>query len=178
MKRLIMMLLCLGIGSASAEQYKIDKRAFFIPSYLSDVEIAYDTDYGFIGHKGDSQWQVIPSYNCSTELRTIDVDTLEAMLKSGYIKVSQADNGEIMLSFMARLRGGGAGGATAGVIIGKFLTYAVCYGGIYVASLITGPASGPTALAAGKALSPLIEIASNKVAIGCGILGGILTGPV
>lgn len=96
----------------------------------------------------------------------------------GYIRVNKLEEGKYALDANVRVLGGGGGGAAAGVIIGKGLTYGVCYGGIWVASLIAGPASTPTAMIVGKTASPFIELLSNKVAIGCGILGGILTGPV
>jgi hypothetical protein len=103
---------------------------------------------------------------------------LKKFKDAGYIQINQDETGKYALAAHVRGLGGGGVGATIGVIVGKTLTYGICYGGIWVASLIAGPASTPTALVAGKVASPFIELASNKVAIGCGILGGILTGPV
>lgn len=80
------------------------------------------------------------------------------------------------------MKGGGIGGATAGVFIGKFVTHFVAQVGIGVATagvaIVCPPAAVPFFYAAEATIAPAVEVASNTVAIGCGVIGGVATGPV
>lgn len=97
--------------------------------------------------------------------------------KAGYIRINKLDEGQYQLLAKVRGEGGGAGGANAGFIFGKFLTYGVCHGAIYLSSCISGPAQPVASTAVHLTAHPYIEAASNKVGIICGLIGGILTGP-
>lgn len=176
MKRLLLAALC--SLNLCADIAKIDNKAFFVPHELGNLQFYFNNETNEFAIVRDGKGQVIPSYRIDKQIRGINAEQLEQFLQVGYISVNENDRHEFSLQSHVRGLGGGPGGATAGVVFGKFLTYGICYGSIYIASLIAGPGSTITALAAGKAASPFIELLSNKVAIGCGILGGILTGPV
>jgi hypothetical protein len=97
----------------------------------------------------------------------------------GKFKVSKFSNGEYAVRADGDLKGGGALGATGGAIFGKFLVHFIGQGVIQIAAICTGPAYPATILALEAALLPtVIEPLSNVAAIGCGIAGGVATGPV
>ena len=98
------------------------------------------------------------------------------------ILVKQSEGEEFFLRAHNRQLGGGLGGATVGAFIGKWGVTIIGQG------LITGVSTTSNFLIPGSgiwidtvvrpALTPYIEAASIKAAVGCGILGGTLTGPV
>jgi hypothetical protein len=76
----------------------------------------------------------------------------------------------------------GAGGASAGALIGRFVGWSV---GVTICGIISAPAllAGPVAFAGAwaattGAAAPYIEGASHVTAIAGGIIGGVATGPV
>ena len=73
---------------------------------------------------------------------------------------------------------GGVGGASAGFYFGKFLTLFVGHGAIQVVAIASGPLYLPTLAALEGTLLPHIEVASNVVGLGTGIIVGTTTGPV
>lgn len=104
-------------------------------------------------------------------------DLAEYLSHGNALKIIKNEQGTYRLEALIKLKGGGAGGATAGFLVGKFLTYGICHGGLQVVSWFAGPAAPAVGTAAHLTAHPFIELASNKVGIGFGILGGILTGP-
>jgi hypothetical protein len=177
MKYIFSLLILFSLTLLADDICHINQKAFFIKHDIAPTEF-YRQNKNYIAVRADKA-QKLESHQVDSLLRSMDNDQLEKFLGSGagYISVHENNGGEISLKAHVRGLGGGPAGATAGVIVGKFLTYGICYGGIYVASLVAGPGSSVVALAAGKTASPFIELLSNKVAISCGILGAILTGP-
>lgn len=93
-------------------------------------------------------------------------------------------NGETyFINTRQALKGGGVWGSVIGAWIGKAAVSIVCHGGIglvgLAATAVGGPAAG-FAVVTGleSTLGASIETASMAGAIGCGIAGGVLTGPV
>ncbi len=74
--------------------------------------------------------------------------------------------------------GGGVWGWMAGAYAGKFITHFVCHGAIFIIGGCTGPAAPATIAALELTFLPTIEAASTVVALTCGIVGGVATGPV
>lgn len=111
-------------------------------------------------------------------LRDIPAEHLETVMEHLAIRPVKMDNGDYALHAHGRLRGGGAGGATAGVYIGKFAVHFVAHGTILLISACTGPAAPATAASLELTFLPAIEAASNVGAIAGGIIGGVATGPV
>ena len=102
---------------------------------------------------------------------------------AGYIRISKLNDSKYALAAHVRGLGGGGGGALAGIMVGKFAVHFVAQLGIGVATagvfVVGGPvAAGAFAVAAEKTLVPLIEATSQVAAIGCGIVGAAVTGPV
>jgi hypothetical protein len=118
--------------------------------------------------------------NIDAVLRSVksEQDFSDYLQAGNGIQVTQDEAGHYHLQSKIGLKGGGVGGAAAGAAVGKFLTYGVCYGAINFAAIFTGPAAAPVSIAANLTAAPFIELLSNKVAIGCGILGALFTGPV
>jgi len=173
--KLFLTLLC-AFPLIGMEMERVRPENIVAPKRLGTIDLRHD-DNGLYVIK-DGQAQPIERRQCDEVLRNIIAlkKIKEFQDDEGYISVNERNN-KLALEAQGRIKGGGPGGATAGFLIGKGLTYGVCYGGIWLVSLFAGPAAAPTALTAGKVATPFIELASNKVGIGLGILGGILTGP-
>jgi hypothetical protein len=102
---------------------------------------------------------------------------LQIFSEGGYLKLNRSSDGTYNLDLDFRILGGGTGGATVGFYAGKFATHFVAHGTILVVSSLTGPAAPATAASLEATFLPWIEATSNTIGIGCGILGGIFTGP-
>lgn len=174
MKKLLLIALC--SLNLCADVAKIANKAFFVPNELGKLDFYFEDDQ-FIAIRGDEA-QIIPSYRIDKQIRGINSEQLEEFLHVGYISVSENEHHEISLQSHVRGLGGGLGGANAGFLIGKFLTYAIGYGVVNVVAAFSGPAFLGVVPAANLMAAPFIEGWSNSIGLGCGILGAILTGPV
>jgi len=123
------------------------------------------------------------------ELRLMPKDKLAQLISADKVYLSKTGN---TVHLNHRVNGGGAGGAWLGMITGKIVVHGLAQLGIglvsFGAATVAGIASGgnPVAISlAAKgtyftlntALLPTVEAASNVVAVGGGILGGVVTGP-
>lgn len=124
------------------------------------------------------------------DVHTIEEDCMDSMLRKmdyeqraqyimngGTLILNQATNGQYTLRTSANLKGGGLLGAKIGCWIGKASVYLVVYGGIGIATLVSGGLAGGGLGALAAAWAPAIEVASKAGAIAGGIIGGVLTGP-
>lgn len=147
-------------------------------SYESPVEILMNKNQFIV--KDDKG--VHPIENCWLDTRLMKLvkneKALSAFLKYGYITAHE-DKGNYILKSHVRGPGGGPTGAAVGFWIGRGTVWLGAAATIYVTtSAVSTPAGGSIATPALiAAWSPVIESTSNTVALGCGILGGILTGP-
>jgi hypothetical protein len=103
MKRLLLALLC--IAPIQAETFEINSHAFRFPS-TGEMVMLWDSEKGFIAVR-DNMVQVVPDYNCDEALRNITMEHLQRILNHGYIKINEADDGQLSLRYYACLKGGG-----------------------------------------------------------------------
>lgn len=129
----------------------------------------------------DGKMFPIERHSLDLVLRKIDHKQLKKFQKLGYIHVKKNDENQFSLVSNLRVRGGGAGGATAGFWLGRLAAQTVGYG---IVALVALPAmvGGPVAYSVAVAglagtCAPLIESASHIVAIGTAITAGVATGP-
>jgi hypothetical protein len=101
---------------------------------------------------------------------------------SSYIKVFQYENGEFGLHLQPRLQGGGFWGGLGGYLLGKAVVHVAGQIVIWSAAAavsVVCPVAFPAVLAGmEKALLPAVEIASQHVGLGTGVVGMLATGPV
>lgn len=178
----LLSLLC--VTSLCADTYYIENKAFVLPESVGKRHFFYDTVHGFVTFESDelTHGQILEIYNIDPKLRNISIDDLNKALLMGYIKVSQDEQKSLSLQYMPRLKGGGIGGAWVGMLTGKFVVHFVAQAGIAIATtgvfIICPPAAAPFAYAAEATVAPFVEAASNVAALGCGIFGAAVTGPV
>lgn len=122
----------------------------------------------------------VNSHDVSPSLKRLNDEQLTAFLNQGHgvIKADQFTNGDFKLDMHVRGDGGGALGATVGVIGGKAAVYGVSYGLIHLISICTGPLYPVTAAALTGVLAAPIEAASIYGAAVGGMAGAVVTGPV
>lgn len=187
MKRLLSLLLpfCLTVSASdelNMQQMPFDEidfsdKALIVHDQVSD-QLIYRTDKGFFVQSGEDVIKVKP-HDIDKSIRSLSVKSLASFVAAGNsIRAHKFDNGEFSLAPYGKIHGGGPGGATAGFYIGKFATYFVCHGAIQVAALCTGPAYLVTLASLEGTFLPTIELASNTVALGTGMIGAVMTGPV
>jgi len=171
--------LTIFVASFSLHAEIIDKKSLLISSGLGDISIYHDNN-GFNVKSPSGSYEVQRCF-MDKELRGISKNHLAALLTAGsYLSINKMnDSNDYSLKLNGRLKGGGAGGTTVGMYAGRLGTYAVAYGTIGLISWFAGPVAGPVV---GQTListfGPAIELTSHAMSIGCGILGGVLTGPV
>lgn len=141
------------------------------------------TDYKRVFVEDENATYRVQSHEMNKELRELlKHKALDKFKETGYIRINKDETGKYALAAHVRGLGGGAGGATAGVVVGKFLTYTIGYGLLNLVAAPAAAASGPLApgvqVGANLVAAPFIESASNVVGIGFGIIGAIITGPV
>lgn len=167
-------LLMFLIGTFSCAAFQIEERHLQKSSELEEAQLFYENHNFYVIH--NTIKTRIKLHDTDAELRAISKKKLKAFLKCGYLRLKQFDNGEYKVYANVRGVGGGPIGAGVGVFIGKFGTYAVCHGAITVVAGAVGmvnPAAGATVGYALEAtLKPIIETASTKVALTCGIVLG------
>lgn len=159
---------------------KIKQSSLMAPASLGSIEVFHDQD-GFHVMKDDERHDV-KNYFVDPLLRKANKKTLKKFQKVGYLSVKQMSDGEFSLTANTRLLGGGVGGATAGFWIGRFVTQTIGYGIVAIVAL-PALAGGPfvysgVVMGLAGTCAPLIESASNVVAIGTAVIGGTITGPV
>lgn len=188
-KLLILLLYVVGLNASQFEfdQEKNQKfaiidaliftdEAVFSRRDLSNVKIFHHKE-NFYTIK-NRQIKKVERYNLDKELRGIsDSDIIELLTNGGYLILTQSSDDSYNLALSFRLQGGGPAGAAAGVYFGKFITHFVAHSAILVAGAMTGPAAPATITALEATFFTTIEGTSHVVALGCGIIGGILTGP-
>jgi hypothetical protein len=174
MKKLLLLLLpCITLNAME-----------IVPVDVSSKEQAvklYSDKKNFFVENEDAAYRV-ENHNVNPLLKELaNRNALVKFKDAGYIRINKLEDGKYELAAKVRGEGGGPGGATAGVVVGKFLTYTIGYGLLNLVAAPAAAASGPLApgvqVGANLVAAPFIESASNVVGIGCGIIGAILTGP-
>jgi hypothetical protein len=179
LRMLLALVVSFGIVNASEttnSSVRIPKSAILGKSALGKARLMRDEEGFKVVRKGKS-FPVDPTL-VEAPLRTMNDQQLGKYLTVAKIAVSKTSDKNFALRTHVPGNGGGLGGATAGFYIGKFLTHFVAHGTIAVVSLLTGPAALVTAASLEATFLPLIEGTSNVVALGTGIIGGVVTGPV
>lgn len=180
-KTRVLVALLLGASIVQASEKDEIYDTYEIPAFkthdLKELKLLHSSNSFSVFDKGKVK-KVNPCW-VDKEIRTVSVERLGKLLEHGYLSVNKMSDGEFKVQAHARGEGGGVLGATGGAIFGKFLVHFIGHGVIQIAALCTGPAYPVTVLALEAALLPIvIEPLSNVAAIGCGILGGVATGPV
>jgi len=158
---------------------EIPRERFFIRG-SSDPRLFYNKE-GFFVQRGEETVR-IPSRDIDTLFRNRKVESVCKYAFMHKFKLIELGNGDILVKPQIGLNGGGPGGATAGFYVGKFTVHLIAQGGIMavsgVVSLIGTPAAGAaTFVALEKTVGPAVEVASNVVGLGTGVLGGGASGP-
>lgn len=183
---LLLLLLSCASVSAMTDLDDLDTQGLTlqIPSknvrthHIKDPISLYCDDEGFLVKKGDELVRV-NNYDIDPTFRGRDMkDILKYTALDNKFRISECDNGEYKVSPASDLRGGGIFGAQGGFLLGKFLVHFVGQGVIQIAALCTGPAYPATVVALEATFLPFIEAASNVVALGTGVAGAVITGPV
>ena len=174
-RKLILTLFVMSGISQAVDVFKVSPLATRTPG-LSGVELYHCNGQFVVGHEGSLC--KVDINDVDAKLRNLTSDELENYAGMGKFLIKQYDNGQFSVKTAGGLNGGGAGGATAGFYIGKFLTHFVGQAGIQIAAICTGPAYPVTLAALEATCLPVIEAASNVVGLGCGVVGAVATGPV
>lgn len=136
----------------------------------------YNTDFKVMN---EGQWNQVHNYNVDPTLRKMSPKQLCKFLAAGCkIRVSKCTNGDYVLRAFVPGKGGGVGGATAGVVVGHALVWGTCHGIAAVASIFGTPAAGAAVETAISVGSPAIEAAAMKAGIALGVFFAVITGPV
>lgn len=132
---------------------------------------------GFIVRRGDDYIRV-NSYDIDDLFLSMTLKQIAEYSANNQFKVIQLLNGEYKVEAYGELKGGGIGGATAGVYAGKLIVSFLGHGTLLVISGFAGPAQPAALFALESTFGAAIEVASTSAAIGCGIAAGVVTGPV
>lgn len=168
-------------GNKDELHYETMRPAVFTAARLGQVGVAHNgKDFAVIK---DGKVHPVKSYLVDKTLRGKSTEQIARYLAHHAIEIKEGSDHEFSLEAHNRTLGGGAGGTVIGVVVGKTLVYGVSYGTIGIATWGVGVVSGPVAAGvfaktASSVATPWIELASNKVAIGFGILFGVGSGPV
>lgn len=162
MKKLFLSLLT--IFSLKADIFEINRQGFHFP-HDKPMTMLYDTEKGFIAIH-ENLLQVIPPYNCSSELRDVTMEDIQHLLTHGYIRVHEADNGELRLEWHGRLKGGGPYLA----YYFYWTTKTLCYG-----SLLGAAAVGGSAIIASTGGTATIPLATGLALGKAGIVSGAMS---
>jgi hypothetical protein len=96
--------------------------------------------------------------------------------------VEKLPSGQYMLKMSTPVKGGGFWGAMAGFWGGQVLvhgiTQGICFGTAGVVGIFCPLLFYPTLATMEKVTSVPSTIIANKVAIGLGVVGGVITGPL
>lgn len=112
------------------------------------------------------------------ELREIPKSAVAAYLAQSYLTLTQLEEGKFDLKSAGKLNGGGAFGATVGIILGKASVHAVGHSALYLLSFAAGPAQPAAFFALEGLAAPHIEAASIYVAAVTGLTFAVASGPV
>lgn len=170
--------LAIVVAIVASTASAMENSALMVPSRLGNVSLFHDEEHGFsvVREQG-----IVPVQRAhmDKELRGLSNEKLMGLVKAGgYLKLNQMDNKDYTLKIGHRLPGGGPGGAAAGFWIGATLTNVVGHSVLWGISLFAGPASPGVGTGLSYTFAAPIMAASKAVGVGCGIIGGIITGPV
>lgn len=173
MKKLFIAIL--GISSLSAMQLVKNTSSAVALKLYSNNRQAYVEDE-------NAAYQV-ERYNMNPLMREVlNRQALGKFKDAGYIRINKLDEGKYELLAKVRGEGGGIWGAHLGFLAGKFAVHFVAQTGIALATagvaIVCPPAAAPFFYAAEATLTPTIEATSNVIALGTGLLGAAVTGPV
>ena len=182
MKRLLLLLLALSCGMMQAME---NQSALMVPSKLGNVALLHDDQNGFRVLREQGDLVPVQRANMDRELRGLSNEKLMGLVKAGgYLKLNQMENdGEYTVTHALRLKGGGAGGATAGFWLGKILVHGVVqpfHFWNWCNCISCCNPSGRRSIYSHLEKVTLLpaEYVSNVVGVGCGIALGTATGPV
>lgn len=149
---------------------------------LGDLQLLKHKDNFYVAKNGIAH--LVKKYDIDRLLKSANEEQLLKYFQNdGYIQIEQLSNQDYILKVKGKILGGGAGGAAAGILAGKFLVHFTAQVGIGLASvgvtLVAGPVVGyATFQALEVTLAPAIETASIYGAFAGGMMGGVATGPV
>lgn len=173
------------VSSLTFGMQDLGKVSVYAPSKLGAIQLIHANKKFQVIQNGTTH--EVQNAWLNKEIRNIETKQLAKYLAHGnLLYVNKSDdgsgNGEFSIQSHNRLNGGGAGGATVGCWVGRFVAQAIGYG--VVAPIIALPAlaAGPVAYGvavAGAAgtIAPIVESASTATAIAGGMIGAVITGP-
>jgi len=173
----------LGALAASKKQRADGMRelhAVHVHHTLGDLQLMHDGNgYVVKDKKGEHR---VAKHGLDHLLKTMPASALPKFQQNGYVEVKRMSDGEYKLISHVRGDGGGIFGANAGFFAGKLLVYGVAHGTIGLisvgANVVVPGSSGAVFVTLEKTFAPTIEWYSNVAAIGLGVAGGTVTGPV
>ncbi|MCK5632344.1 hypothetical protein KAH94_01210 [bacterium] len=168
-------------GSSVAKTIEIKSPFISVPSSMKGVVLFHDED-GFHVSQNNEIFSVEKCW-IDLSLQNISSEDLQEFLVTGYICISQMDNGEFSLQAKNLIKGGGLIGAAVGAWTGRFVAFAVVGAGVIIASIPAAIVGGPGAgfLFAGalaKTIAPVVLPVVHAVTIGTAIAVGTFTGLV
>ncbi|KIX85173.1 hypothetical protein J120_02420 [candidate division TM6 bacterium JCVI TM6SC1] len=183
MNRFLLLLVVVYPAMAMQKEYQLTKALSFHKAVvrsresLGMIELLKNENNFYVIKDGSIK--LINKYDIDPLLKNMNEEKLQKYFEqNGYIQVDQLSNQDYVLKAKSRILGGGLGGATAGMYIGKWGTYIIGHGAIVVASALTGPGFLATFASLEAQFLPVIEAASNTAAVGMGIAVAVATGPV
>jgi hypothetical protein len=183
---LLYLLACVSIAATAAdltESTMLIPRSRILSSNMKEGTHLFYNKNGFFVHDEDGVKE-IPSYDTAQLFRNRPVEDIARYTVMNKFALNRMSDGEYRISTHGELKGGGFLGACFGAFIGKAVVSLIGHGTIALISIgATAVTFNPgvgwlTAGALESWLCPAIEAASIKGAIGGGILGGTITGPV
>ena len=176
----IPLLLLFSLSLSAMDNQLVPVNNLIASHALGKVKLFHKDNQFLVEH--NEQIRRVHSYDVEPALRKMTPAQLAAFQKIGYIQLKKLSNGEFKLNANVRGLGGGIGGAAFGVWLGKAVVYGVSYGVLgaagAVATVVGGPAGAGVMYGVTLACAPFIEAASNVVAVGVGVTGAVVTGPV
>lgn len=155
---------------------RVLKRVENVICRAKDASVYHDEDSNFFVRQ-DSKVYYVDRAFIGKELREIPKSAFTAYLAQSYLTLNQMDEGRFSIKSSGKLSGGGAFGATVGIILGKAAVHAVGHSTLYLISFAAGPAQTPTFFALEGLFAAKIEAVSIYVAAVAGITLGVASGP-
>lgn len=137
----------------------------------------YNKHRGFLVANGSTAVPV-KSYDTDKVLRGRTAVEMARFAQAGKFQLSKMETGEYAVRATGELVGGGIAGAAIASEVGFVGANLLGHGVLWGVSLLAGPAAGAVYTGLAAAYGPAILVASRAVAVGCGVAGGVATGPV
>ena len=159
-----------------------ERPSLYAKSTLGIQGMVHTKDGSFVVVK-NGKAHPVATHLVAKNLRNRTNEQMARYLSEHQVRINQVGENEFAIQEGTRALGAGLNGAWWGATIGKGVGYGIGAGLCYVAggavTIIAGPIAGAAAAEGIKAAAlPTIESFSNICAIGGGMIGAVITGPV